>query len=320
MANKKQEYLGRGLHSPKLREALCEGGLLYNLLEIVKNDDDLVIEIRNDYFNVYYKGGNIAKVESANSIQFDHNYFKGYNRPKYESDDKEEERKELKKELLSKLKKERNYNDFVSKMKDLMNDYWIWLKEERGRSLKEKDVQHSLCINNTEESEYTVIDVEFQVSSEAKYSYSKPARPRGRYVDINKRSPRFDIIAVRNSDRQLCVIELKSGINALYGKSGIGDHADSYEGTIGRSPQVFLDEIKGVIEDKKTYGLLNKDFTISDSDPEFVYAYSYKSDDKDRNGNTEQQKELFMAEMKRSQCEKYKVMFLEENNYTLSDK
>ena len=316
-------YLGRGLHSSKLRTALNEGGLLRPLLEIVKSDEDLVLEIRNDYFNIYYKGGNISKIESPNSIQFDHNYFKGYKRPNFESDEMEEDRKELKKKMIAVLKKERNYDDFISKMKNLMNDYWTWLKEVKGKSLKEKDVQHSLCINNTEKSEYTIIDVEFQVSIEAQYTYQKPRRPKGRFVASKKKSPRFDIVAVRNSDHRLCVIELKSGVNALYLKSGIGDHADSFEGTIGRKPQIFLNEIKGVINDKKAYGLLSNDFEISDENPEFVYAYSFKSNDKDRNGDIiskEQQKVLFLEEMCRMHCEQYRVMFLEENNYTLTDK
>ncbi len=127
-----------------------------------------------------------------------------------------------------------------------------------------------------------------------------------------------------NSDHQLCVIELKSGVNALYNKSGIGDHADSFEGSIGREPRAFLKEMKGVVEDKKDYHLLSENFKLSDNDPEFIYAYSFKSDDKDRDGNPvsmDEQKAAFMAELKRSGCEhKYKVMFLEENNYTLSDK
>ena len=75
--------------------------------------------------------------------------------------------------------------------------------------------------------------------------------------------------------------------------------------------------------DKKNIGLLSKDFELSDSNPEFVYAYSFKSNDQDRGGNyvsDEQQKELFVEEMKRMHCEQYRVMFLEKNNYTLSDK
>ena len=88
-------------------------------------------------------------------------------------------------------------------------------------------------------------------------------------------------------------------------------------------PQIFLDEIKGVVNDKKDLGLLSKNFELSDNNPEFVYAYSFKSNDQDRDGNyvsKEQQKDLFLDEMKRMHCEQYRVMFLEENNYTLSDK
>lgn len=313
----KDSYKGRGLHSLKWAKALCKGGKLYDLLEIVRSDEDLVIEIRNDYFNIYYKGGNMAKVASADSIQFDSNYYKGHQRPNYESKEQENARKELQKILLKHLKEKRDYNAFVSFMKSLMNDYWAWLKDERGASLHEKDVQHSLCISNTEDSEYTIIDVEFQISTLSEYAYMKPNRPKGRTVAGQKKSPRFDIIAVRNSDHQLCVIELKSGDKALSGTSGIGDHADSFEGTIGRKPDAFMKEILGVIENKKSYGLLKKNFIVSNNAPEFVYAYSFYENGK---RSKEEQKELFLEERKRMHCEQYRVMFLEEGNYTLSDK
>ena len=209
-------------------------------------------------------------------------------------------------------------------MKGLMNNYWTWLREERAKELKEKDIQHTLCISNTENSEYTIIDVEFQVSTikENQYAYHKPVSPKGRFVARDKKSPRFDIVAVRNKDHQLCVIELKSGVNALFGKSGIGDHADSFEGSIGRNPMAFLNEIKGVIKDKKKLKLLSNNFFIENNAPEFIYAYSYKENEVNRNGQSiskEQQKSIFLEEMKRAKCDYYKVMFLEEGCYTLTD-
>lgn len=320
----KEVYLGRGLHSETWKQSFGETGLLYKLLKLVREDEDLVLEIRDDYINIYYKGGNMAKIASENSIQFDANYFKGYKRPNYEADNKEKARKSLKKEWLEKLKEDRDYKKFIKEMKKLMNGYWNWLREERGKELKEKDIQHTLCICNTEASEYTVIDVEFQVSTrkENRYTYVKPAKPKGRFVAPNKKAPRFDVIAVRNSDHRLCVIELKSGVNALFQKSGIGDHADSFEGSIGRNPKAFLHEMKGVIEDKKHLNLLNSDFYVSDAIPEFIYAYSFKENDVNRDGisfSKEQQKALFLKEIKRNQCEEYKVIFLEEGCYTLSD-
>ena len=130
----------------------------------------------------------------------------------------------------------------------------------------------------------------------------------------NKESPRFDIIAVRNSDHRLCVIELKKGIGAIYGLSGIGDHADSFEGSIERDPMAFLEEMKGVVENKKNMKLLSEDFFISNSAPEFIFAYTY-----DDSFTKEQQKEKLKKEMETSRCDKYKVIFLDEGCYTLSD-
>ena len=33
------------------------------VLDRVKKDDTLALEIRNEYFNIYYRGGSLAKVE-----------------------------------------------------------------------------------------------------------------------------------------------------------------------------------------------------------------------------------------------------------------
>jgi hypothetical protein len=134
-------------------------------------------------------------------------------------------------------------------------------------------------------------------------------------VSNGKTSPRFDIIAVRNSDHQLCVIELKKGIDAIYGLSGIGDHADSFEGSIGRDPKAFLKEMKRVVENKKKMELLSENFFISNSAPEFIFAYSYN----DGSLTKEQQKAIFLEEWKRSSCDKYKAIFLDAGCYTLSD-
>lgn len=313
-------YLGRGLHSKKWDELFKEGGKLFDLLEIVRSDEDLVLEIRNDYFNIYYKGGNMLKVGSKCNFQFDHNYFKGYKYPEFEADEKEGERKILKKKLLRRLKEDGDYGRFVVEMKNIMEDYWKWLEEVKNKSLEEKDTQHEMCIRNTESSEYTIIDLEFQVSTDSDYSYTILEKPHGRFVAKNKKRPRFDIVAVRNCDHQLCVIELKKGINAIYGRSGIGDHADSFEGSIGRNPTSFHREIVKVVEDKKQLKLLSEGFHISDSIPEFLYAYVYEEGEDGVVYDKIIQKEKFKQELIKNQCTKYKTMFLDLGDYVLSDK
>ena len=55
-------------------------GVLKELLNRVKNDDTLMLAIRNDYINIYYRGGNIIRITEKLPSQyeafFDHKYAK----------------------------------------------------------------------------------------------------------------------------------------------------------------------------------------------------------------------------------------------------
>ena len=310
-------YLGRGLHSDKWDNAFGEKGKLRGLIEMVKNDDELVLQIREDYFNVYYKGGNLLKVSSENSFQFDCNYYKCDTEL-----DTPEKRKAKRRNVLESLKEKRDFKTFIADMKELMDDYWKWLKRVHKRTLHEKDTQHALCISNTESTDYTIIDLEFQVSTrkDCIYHYEPSSLPRHPGVDVYEKSPRFDIIAVRNSDHRLCVIELKNGLDALPGKSGIGDHADSFEGSIGKNPLAeltFTKEMKKVVSDKHHLKLLSDDFYIDEKLPiEFMYAYAYKSEDE--NGK-EAERNSFKREQEKACCMNYKLIYLNKGDFTLSD-
>lgn len=313
-------YLGRGLHSEKWATAFDKEGKLGGLIEMVKNDDELVLQIREDYFNVYYKGGNMLKVSSENSFQFDYNYFKC----EISLDTQEQRKKRIDKRrsIIDSLKNTRDYKTFIAEMKKLMDKYWIWLYNEKHRSLHEKDTQHALCISNTESTDYTIIDLEFQVSirKDCTYHYEPSSLPRHPGIYVCEKSPRFDIIAVRNSDRRLCVIELKNGLDALVGKSGIGDHADSFEGSIGKNPLAeltFTKEMEKVVSDKKRLKLLSDDFYIDEKLPiEFIYAYAFKSEDE--NGK-KAERDSFLREQEKACCMNYKVIYLNKGDFTLSD-
>ena len=313
-------YLGRGLHSEKWATAFGKEGKLGGLIEMVKNDDELVLQIREDYFNVYYKGGNMLKVSSENSFLFDYNYFKC----EISLDTQEQRKKRIDKRrsILESLKNTRDYKTFIDEMKKLMDKYWIWLSNEKHRSLHEKDTQHALCISNTESTDYTIIDLEFQVSTrkDCTFHYEPSSLPRHPGIYVCEKSPRFDIIAVRNSDRRLCVIELKNGLDALVGKSGIGDHADSFEGSIGKNPLAelkFTKEMENVVSDKKRLKLLSDDFYIDEKLPiEFIYAYAFKSEDE--NGK-KAERDSFLREQEKACCMNYKVIYLNKGDFTLSD-
>ena len=152
------------------------------------------------------------------------------------------------------------------------------------------------------------------------YHYEPSSIPRHPGVDVYEKSPRFDIIAVRNIDHRLCVIELKNGLDALTGKSGIGDHADSFEGSIGKNPLAeltFTKEMKKVVSDKKHLELLSDEFYIDEKQPiEFIYAYAFKSEDE--NGK-KVERDSFIREQEKASCMNYKVIYLNKSDFTLSD-
>lgn len=313
-------YLGRGLHSEKWTNAFGKNGKLRGLIEMVKHDDELVLQIREDYFNVYYKGGNLLKVSSENSFQFDCNYYKCT--PGLDAQDQRKKRIDKRRSVLESLKKTRDYKTFIADMKKLMDKYWDWLEDVHKRTLHEKDTQHALCISNTESTDYTIVDLEFQVSTrkDCLYHYEPSSIPRHPGVGVYEKSPRFDIIAVRNSDHRLCVIELKNGLDALLGKSGIGDHADSFEGSIGKNPLAeltFTKEMKKVVSDKKHLKILSDEFYIDEKLPiEFMYAYAFESEDE--NGK-KTERDSFRGEQEKASCMNYKVIYLNKGDFTLSD-
>ena len=48
----KNEHAGRGLHNTALRESFMSGDFK-GLLKVVKDDDELIFQIRNNYVNIY---------------------------------------------------------------------------------------------------------------------------------------------------------------------------------------------------------------------------------------------------------------------------
>ena len=85
-------------------------------------------------------------------------------------------------------------------------------------------------VSNTDKDEYTILDLEYQVSTRSKFHYNENGI---RSKDDFTPTPRFDIIAIRNCDHKLCVIELKKGVKALSDPSGVQEHAESFANTIG---------------------------------------------------------------------------------------
>lgn len=323
------DFHKRGFHNipagENLYVALKDNGVLSPIVDMVISNVDLTLEIRDNYINIYYKGGSVAKITSPRSVDLNKNYFRCYK-------DKSEENwnaidNEVKKaKLLFKAGKFQEYIEFVKKA---MLNYWKIVLEEK--SVEEKKTQHQICLSNAYgHSDYTQLDVEYEVSTKSVFRYSGLRRTNKGGIP----TPRFDIIAIRNSDHRLCIIELKKGTDALAGESGVQEHAESYHNTVGLNDdtqKAFLEEMQGVVTIKQSLHLLPKDVFIDQSlAPQYIFAYQYSSSDKN---TCESEKNTFLHYQNdtlyklnklnkvnhANHAKGMKVLWLEEKDFALKD-
>lgn len=246
-----------------------ETGELSALLKCIKADTELDLQIRDNYVNIYYKGGNILKI-SPRSFYFDKMYFNDYNTIKSSEAKKDkvllhqykEKCKNLKKHIKSQPK------EYFRQAKEIMDKWDIALKDVVRHN--EKKAQQQIAIANKNDTDYVVLDLEYSVSRNSDFFYTG---------SLDKAIPRFDIIAIHNG--QLVVIELKKGLGATGGLSGIKPHIDCFNNSIGKdTTHLFVKEMKELLEQKKRIGILDKSLTIRDETPKFVFAFAEKDEKK----------------------------------------
>lgn len=265
----------RNITNVRYLESLKKG-ILRNITDYVKDDNELDLQIRDNYINIYYKGGNILRIKSPNVFEFDEFYFyldSDKVAKKNVSEKTKQGLKRDKKDLLDLIKKG-EISEYFERAKRCMEDWWKAMEDNRGIHHKEKTLQHKISRSNSKNTPYIVLDLEYQVSTKSKFAYDG---------NRDKRMPRFDIIAINNKTGRLCVMELKKDGGALEGKSGVECHIDSFEHTIGRdSNRLFIEEMKNLYTRKKDMKLIEANVDISNAEPEFLFLFQGSNDDRKR--------------------------------------
>lgn len=247
-------------------------GELKNLLDCIVQDKELDMQIRDGYVNVYYHGGNILRIKPR-SFEFDEMYYNDPSvmRSTYARKDAiihkqlSARRDELKKLLPN------NPQEYFRQAKAAMDEWAEKLSDIA--EYEEKKEQQQIALANRCETDYVVLDLEYAVSRNSAFKYNG---------DKKKVVPRFDIIAIGNG--QIVVIELKKGLGATEGVSGIGPHIDCYDHTIGRdNGGEFVKEMRELLAQKQEFGLLDSKLKITKERPKFIFAFS-DEDGKDEFG------------------------------------
>jgi len=192
----------RALSETFMSDLLNPDGLLHPILDRVKQDHTLMLSIRKDYINIYYRGGNIMRVkEQCNGIYrafFNNKYNKsGVQSPALPG-------------TIESIDTARMWLGSFQDLKGIMDLYFSgYSKPEREfQQLTARENNYSTIAN---QSEYFISDIEFADSS---------------------LGARFDMLALRwlaSQRKNTCncrpaLIEMKYGDDALSGNAGVLKH------------------------------------------------------------------------------------------------
>ncbi|WP_153306905.1 hypothetical protein [Desulfonatronum thioautotrophicum] len=254
----------RSISDSFYHEMKSENGVLYPLIEKIRNDNTLMFGIRKDYFNVYYRGGSILKVSkhSENStinVSFDKNYEKsGISVPVFPH-------------KISNRDDSESLVKSIPLLKDIM-DHFFSKNNKYEREFQQVISRENNSSPISNKTEYFVTDIEFAVK------------------DIDAR---FDMLAIQwlSSDRSKAAkckpvfIEVKYGDQALNGKSGLIEHLnniekfisskDAYSVSLSMMSDQFriLDELQ-LLKFNKSKNEIAIDLCSSNEKPQVIFIFA----------------------------------------------
>ncbi|MFA5439498.1 hypothetical protein [Dehalococcoides sp.] len=179
-----------------------ETGLLHPLLEWVKQDNTLMLFIRNGYVNIYYRGGNLLRLTHKTNGGYNSFFDPRYNKsqiplPKLPT-------------TLRNLKDVAAWLAGFPTLKQIM-DISFSIHNKPEREFQQLIARENNCSPISGETEYFITDIEFSDSSIG---------------------ARFDLLAIRwlaaerknGRNCKAALIEMKYGDNALSGAAGLFKH------------------------------------------------------------------------------------------------
>ena len=218
-------------------------GILKSFLDYIHNDNTLDLEIRENYINIYYRGGSLLKLTQKNN-----SYISSFNF-EYISDDNKllmDDLSTLPKTIQSSYDSN-NWLYSFPLLKKIMDNYFTKIdKSEREfQQLIARENNYSQISNDTD---YFILDIEYTNS---------------RFIKA-----RFDLVAIRWDSEsnfrkkpdncKLALIEMKYSDFALEGTASIQKHINDIEEFIENTEifNNFKAEMLEIFKQKRELGLI----------------------------------------------------------------
>lgn len=233
-------------------------GQLMELLELIKRDNTLCLEIRENYINIYYRGGNILCVRKKNSkyfYEFDLMYL-------------EHDRYLMStKPIIPNTGLITTYLELIPQLKQEM-DRWFVENPKLEREVQQMILRDNNIDKLAKYTDYYISDIEYSNT---------------------ENGSRFDIIGIKwNSEPNIrkkrnfpkvSLMELKYGDGSLTGNSGIVKHFEDIEKFVSSiNYKLFVKEVEEQFNQKLELGLIydqTDDVNLDiDAKPEYVLIFA----------------------------------------------
>jgi hypothetical protein len=216
-----------------------QNGVLEPLLQRVKSDTSLDMEIRHEYLNIYYRGGNILKVSKDTKGEGYSAFFETKYGPQVAS--------RLPSKHISSVSDAEAWLNEIPVLKDTM-DLWFGGHPKDERAAQQLVVHENNVSPWAGGTDYFIVDIEYE----------------------NHIGARFDLVALqwdsnataRKLQKQylpkLVAIEMKTGDGALNDKAGLLDHYKQWKTFFSNPNQLdaFKREMREVFKQKRQLGLI----------------------------------------------------------------
>lgn len=185
---------------------------------------------------------------------------------------------------------------YFEQIKQTIND---WLNSKKDRA--EFDTQQNIAkCNQDKDDKYIIIDMEYAFEQNQ--------------VEKNKREKKavFDLLGIERKTGRIVFFEIKKGMGATKGSSGINEHIKDFDTYInGKNCEIFREnlfqDINNIVDDKVKLGLisnfkLSKNFT--QNDPELIFVFHPEN-------------KFEINDFKRELKSRNKLIFVSDNDYKL---
>jgi len=229
------------------------------ILDYVKYDDTLDMELRGDSVIIYYRGGKILEIkeEAYEFIGLDKDYLL--------------ESKSIEAPSLT------TFEDYFPKAKHVI-DYYVVKKRNHlwEKEIQQRIVQENNYSQNSLSTDYFIIDIEYQDIGRAdivalQWISTTPARKlQNNYKPI------------------ITLFEVKQGKDSISGSSGIQKHYNDFQKFIANPAKVenFISDMAAVFQQKRELGLIRnmetyKLLTKTDISPDIEFVFLLANYDSD---------------------------------------